>query len=135
MDKYYSDDNLRDDNSHYNDNYNNDSIINDDIDDSRETMKIMLTFMLFISFCHPCIYLIKAFLIKCKNNYKVNKIPIIKIRSNDNLLLDECSICLERYDKNNKIMNLKCRHTFHQECITKWLKDNNTCPQCRENII
>ncbi len=113
--------------------YNN-SIINDDID-SRETMKIMLIFILFISFCNPCIYLIKSLFIKCKNNYRINKIPIIKIRSNDNLLLDECSICLENYDKNDKIMNLKCRHSFHQECIKKWLKDNNTCPQCRENII
>ena len=139
MDKYYSDDNLIDDNliddnSYYNDNFNNDSSINDDID-SRETMKIMLTFILFISFFHPCMYLMKAFLIKCKDNYKVNKIPIIKIRSNDNLLLDECPICLERYNKNDKIINLKCRHTFHQECIIKWLKNNNSCPQCRENII
>ena len=125
MDKYYSDDNLTD--------YNN-SIINDDID-SRETMKIMLIFMLFISFCHPCIYLMKAFFIKCKNNYKINKIPIIKIRSNDNLLLDECSICLERYDKNDKIMNLKCNHKFHKDCLNEWLQNNNTCPQCRENII
>ena len=128
MDKYYSD------NSYYNDNYNNDSIINDDID-SRETMKIMLTFILFISFCNPCMHLIKSLFIKCKNNYKINKIPIIKIRSNDNLLLDECSICLERYNKNDKIICLDCNHMFHKNCLLLWLDKNNSCPQCRETII
>tara|TARA_A100001015_G_scaffold224568_1_gene253240 strand:- start:3972 stop:4382 length:411 start_codon:yes stop_codon:yes gene_type:complete len=136
MDKYYSDDNLIDDNliDDNPDNFNSDSNIYDDID-SRETMKSMLIFILFISFCRPCMYLMKSFLIKCKDNYNVNKIPIIKIRSNDNLLLDSCSICLEKYKVNDKVMNLKCRHSFHKDCLNKWLKNNNTCPQCRENII
>mgnify|MGYP001440249090 CR=1 FL=1 len=24
----------------------------------------------------------------------------------------------------------KCGHSFHQECITPWLKHNNKCPIC-----
>ena len=74
--------------------------------------------------------------IKCiKYRYNRLKLPVYRVNSNDNLLLDECSICLEKYKVNDKILNLNCRHSFHKDCINIWLKDNNTCPQCRENII
>tara|TARA_B100000900_G_scaffold388416_1_gene380442 strand:- start:15878 stop:16249 length:372 start_codon:yes stop_codon:yes gene_type:complete len=98
-------------------------------------IQMMLTFILFISFCHPCMYLLKAYFIKFKNNYNKFRLPIHRIRSDDNLLLDECSICLEQYIKNDKIINLNCSHSFHKDCLNEWLKKNNTCPQCREIII
>tara|TARA_B100000123_G_C25724588_1_gene426256 strand:+ start:1265 stop:1639 length:375 start_codon:yes stop_codon:yes gene_type:complete len=99
-------------------------------------IQMMLTFILFISFCHPCIYLLKSYFIKFKNTYNTFKLPIHRIRSNDDLLLlDECSICLEKYIKNDKLINLHCSHSFHKDCLNEWLKKNNTCPQCREIII
>jgi len=98
-------------------------------------IRLMLTIMLCVSLCHPCIFILKDIINRCRDKYNIFKLPIHKIKSNDNLLLDECSICLEKYVKNDKIMNLECNHTFHDNCIKLWLKNNNTCPQCRENII
>ena len=45
---------------------------------------------------------------------------------------DECSICLDKLDKN--IFILKCNHKFHKECLSRWLNINPSCPLCR-NII
>lgn len=40
-----------------------------------------------------------------------------------------CSICLH---KNTNPFQLNCKHSFHKECIEKWLNINNSCPICRE---
>ena len=98
-------------------------------------IRLMLTIMLCVSLCHPCIFILKDIMSRCRDKYNIFKLPIHKIKSNDNLLLDECSICLEKYVQNDKIMSLECNHSFHDACIKLWLKNNNTCPQCRENII
>lgn len=59
-------------------------------------------------------------------------------RSLDQLLITEnlqetCSICLENFLKNEKIIKLDCRHIFHKKCIKKWFKDKDqkNCPLCR----
>ena len=46
----------------------------------------------------------------------------------------ECSICLERYNKGEKICYLPCFHFFHSECIKKWIDNSDKCPLCN-NII
>ena len=43
-----------------------------------------------------------------------------------------CCICLEKLD--DYALNLKCRHRFHTNCITKWLKNKTNCPTCRTFI-
>ena len=101
----------------------------------KNDIRFMLTIMLLVSLCHPCIFVLRDLIKRCKDRYHIFKLPIRKINSNDNLLLDECSICLEQYVKKDKIMSLECSHSFHDSCIKLWLKNNNTCPQCRENII
>jgi len=45
---------------------------------------------------------------------------------------DECSICLDKLDKN--IFILKCNHKFHKECLSRWLNVNPSCPLCRSII-
>lgn len=45
-----------------------------------------------------------------------------------------CSICLEEFCLNNKIINLKCNHFFHYNCIYNWLsKESTKCPTCRQD--
>lgn len=41
-----------------------------------------------------------------------------------------CSICFEVLDK-DQISALHCGHTFHSECILRWLETCKACPQCR----
>ena len=46
----------------------------------------------------------------------------------------ECAICVSPTDTNseNKVATLKCKHSFHEKCIKRWLKNSNTCPFCRK---
>ncbi len=49
-----------------------------------------------------------------------------------------CSICIDDIDitdnENIKILNCSNKHIFHIVCINNWLKVNNICPLCREEI-
>ncbi|EFH48243.1 hypothetical protein ARALYDRAFT_910187 [Arabidopsis lyrata subsp. lyrata] len=43
-----------------------------------------------------------------------------------------CSICLEEFEDGHDIIRIKmCRHVFHRLCIDSWLKQNQSCPNCR----
>jgi len=43
---------------------------------------------------------------------------------------NECTICLVQYTEETK-KTTECNHTFHDECIGRWLQTNNSCPLCR----
>ena len=48
-----------------------------------------------------------------------------------------CSICLRDIEDINAytVATLACTHSFHANCIDKWLqRNNNICPNCRGNI-
>jgi len=105
------------------------------IEYTNEDIQIMLTILLFLSCLSPFIHTFNGCIKNIKNRYSTFILSVYKITSNDNLLLDECPICLEKYVVNDKILNLECNHKFHKGCLSEWLKNNNTCPQCRENII
>ena len=51
-----------------------------------------------------------------------------------------CSICLDEYKNEDKILKYPCDHIFHKKCIETWIKievDNKntpSCPCCRNPI-
>ena len=46
-----------------------------------------------------------------------------------------CSICLDNLLNSTPVRKIKlCKHLFHDECLTDWLKVNETCPNCKENL-
>jgi hypothetical protein len=51
----------------------------------------------------------------------------------------ECSICIDNtVDSSNGGKLISCNHTFHTECLLKWLSKNhsqNKCPNCRNTIL
>jgi NACalpha-BTF3-like transcription factor len=47
--------------------------------------------------------------------------------------MEVCLICSESLG-NCKIHTTKCSHSYHKECLDKWLISNNTCPICRTKI-
>jgi hypothetical protein len=53
--------------------------------------------------------------------------------------LNTCSICLEQIKKRQKFRALPCsntvNHRFHTKCIDQWLKNNNSCPECRAKVF
>ncbi|KIV89156.1 hypothetical protein PV10_08748 [Exophiala mesophila] len=46
----------------------------------------------------------------------------------------ECSICMEEVSLGAEVTVLPCKHWFHGECVTAWLKEHDTCPHCRSPI-
>ena len=47
---------------------------------------------------------------------------------------ESCPICQEGIEMGNDVIELRCRHAYHEDCIIYWLKDENTCPICKENL-
>ena len=49
--------------------------------------------------------------------------------------LTECSICIENFEDDDEILYTKCCHTFHKECINKWITEYNIkCPICKKDV-
>lgn len=42
-----------------------------------------------------------------------------------------CTICMEPYSAGHTIVQLPCRHYFHDHCASHWLRGNVFCPLCR----
>lgn len=47
-----------------------------------------------------------------------------------------CTICLRQfYDNEGNVgMIISCGHYYHLKCITTWLEENKTCPNCRIEV-
>lgn len=108
--------------------------------DNQEWMQFMLISLLFLSCSRGCYEFNKYLFNKCITACKKNKLKCRRLNSADeDKLLNECSICLDQYIKNEKIIELSCTHTYHEKCIKDWMDttncNSNTCPICRENII
>ena len=44
---------------------------------------------------------------------------------------NQCAICLDGIEEQQRIVTLSCEHFFHTNCISRWYSDNPTCPVCR----
>jgi hypothetical protein len=47
-----------------------------------------------------------------------------------------CSICRGNMDEGDVVRTIgHCGHTFHINCIDRWLEDQKKCPICRHNLL
>ena len=46
----------------------------------------------------------------------------------------ECSICMDSLNIGDEVTELPCNHWFHGDCVSAWLREHDTCPQCRRGI-
>jgi hypothetical protein len=47
----------------------------------------------------------------------------------------QCSICQDECELLQQIMKpSECDHCFHSSCLTPWIEDHSTCPNCRVPI-
>ena len=89
--------------------------------------------------CTPII-LIKAsheqLIERASRNAVVNAVVRSKFNPEDFKEHTECAICMNEFAENEDVTPLPCNsaHYFHTECITPWLKTNNTCPMCRKEV-
>lgn len=45
-----------------------------------------------------------------------------------------CAICLEDYAEGQQMRTLPCSHSFHPNCIDRWLQRNRACPVCKKDV-
>lgn len=44
----------------------------------------------------------------------------------------ECCVCLCKFQADEEVSELSCKHFFHKDCLEKWFDNRqNTCPLCR----
>ena len=46
----------------------------------------------------------------------------------------ECSVCMDNVEIGDEVTTLPCHHWFHEQCVSIWLKEHDTCPHCRKGI-
>lgn len=78
--------------------------------------------------------------IKVENTYVHGLNDVLNIHTDKvNKDTEVCSICLSNLDKGKRcIATLACMHSFHYECMSKWIdhneEDGRKCPMCRQYI-
>ena len=45
-----------------------------------------------------------------------------------------CAICMCDYEEGESLSLLPCSHTFHQECVSRWLCSKPHCPVCMRDV-
>ena len=45
---------------------------------------------------------------------------------------DGCAICIDGVEINKLMIRLECDHFYCSDCISKWFKNNTSCPLCRK---
>ena len=49
--------------------------------------------------------------------------------------LSRCGVILLIKDMGDTMLDIECKHYFHKECLTEYLKKyNHICPVCRKEI-
>ncbi|GIL59455.1 hypothetical protein Vafri_14144 [Volvox africanus] len=46
-----------------------------------------------------------------------------------------CTVCHDAFTHGVEVVELPCRHCFHEDCIMPWLRQQNTCPVCRMRLL
>lgn len=54
-----------------------------------------------------------------------------KARSTDRF---SCVICYCEYSLGDQLVTLPCGHSFHQDCVGRWLRRSSVCPCCRNTV-
>lgn len=47
---------------------------------------------------------------------------------------ERCVICQMRYRRGDHLINLPCKHMYHTDCGSTWLKINKACPICNSEV-
>ena len=70
------------------------------------------------------------------NREKLNSLPIVEYGLHKNKeFCEECVICMEEFKEDDKVKFLTCFHSYHPECIDKWLLSHMFCPICKESLL
>ncbi len=64
-----------------------------------------------------------------------NPVSLPLIIDGDFEIKGECSVCLLECEQSQRVLKPSgCDHCFHENCLTPWIQNHPTCPNCRGNI-
>lgn len=64
----------------------------------------------------------------------VENLPLLTITDDHVTRKDECSVCRDVFTVGAQVKEMPCKHLFCPSCIEPWLKDHNSCPNCRDEL-
>ncbi|GAX17291.1 hypothetical protein FisN_10Lh150 [Fistulifera solaris] len=72
---------------------------------------------------------------------EIRRLPSRTLTPTDDILKSmdhhqsRCAICLENYQIGELIRTVPCLHSFHSNCIDRWLADRALCPICKQPAV
>ena len=117
-------------------------------DDEEENKYFMVNFFTSLLLIGICLKFGVSFYYMCRDRYNDsgtrirdnlinhNLLKKTKIDTNNlqELLFQDCSICLDNFKNEETIITTPCLHYFHEKCLNLWLENNHNCPLCRIDI-
>uniref|UniRef100_M1B9X9 RING-type E3 ubiquitin transferase n=1 Tax=Solanum tuberosum TaxID=4113 RepID=M1B9X9_SOLTU len=66
----------------------------------------------------------------------INDLPIIlHATCSGSSTVIECCICLGIFQDGDKVKVLpSCQHSYHSDCVDRWLRNQSSCPLCRASL-
>ncbi|KAE8669369.1 RING-H2 finger protein ATL66 [Hibiscus syriacus] len=65
----------------------------------------------------------------------INALPVTMF-SVEEATQSECCICLGVFEDGEKVKVLPpCKHSYHPECVDRWLSTESSCPLCRASLL
>lgn len=61
-------------------------------------------------------------------------LPTVKLTAEKLASDSNCAICKDEFEIDMEVKELPCKHFYHTDCITPWLRIHNTCPICRYEL-
>ena len=66
------------------------------------------------------------------NLMRMNPVSPPSIIDGDFEIKGECSVCLLECEQSQRVLKPSgCDHCFHADCLTPWIREHSTCPNCR----
>jgi len=75
-------------------------------------------------------YHIQIYFLYLINNYVKNKSYSLIATKEEQI----CSVCCDILEERQISIQLNCKHSFHLDCISKWIDIKKSCPNCRKVI-
>ncbi|ODO06723.1 hypothetical protein I350_04082 [Cryptococcus amylolentus CBS 6273] len=47
----------------------------------------------------------------------------------------DCPVCKDDFQVDDAVVRIPCQHTFHDDCLVPWLKQNGTCPVWQVSVL
>ncbi|ESW35676.1 hypothetical protein PHAVU_001G255200 [Phaseolus vulgaris] len=69
---------------------------------------------------------------ECRESSGERRVSITEYKALWKKTMVECCVCLCRFEGNEEVSELPCKHYFHRGCLEKWFDNKHvTCPLCR----